>query len=205
MAEEKSKVTPETPGFIYLDEMCGRLEDLEGRLIDAQNILDRGNLLTEYQLALKIAPRIRIYEYETVPAAESKQLFERVMTWGKGLMFVITHVANSTGAGAEVGGWYANTRAIWERDTDATVSMRAIEETIEYQYSRIENPQELTPWIPIFYNHKWTVYNNNAAQDIVAEVLMQGFIFSKYLFEEITERFFKKNIEQFFEEEKEQL
>ena len=210
---ENAKVTPEIQQFIYLDELCGRLEDLEHRfapledlefrLVDIEDTLSRANLFTEYKLALKVAPRIRIYKYATVPANDNKQLFERVMTWGKGLMFAITHVANSTGAGAETGGWYRNTRAIWERDTDATVSMRGVKETIEYQYSRINELIELTPWIPVFYNHKWSVYNDNAAQDIVAEVLMQGFIFPKTLFEEVTENLFKKDIEQFFEDGKE--
>lgn len=157
---------------------------------------EKSNLLAEHQIALKIAPRIRIYEYATAPANDSIKLFEKKIdteesgSWSTDFMFIITHVANSTGRAGEIGGWYDNTKATWKRDYNVAFKARYAEEEIEYQYSKIDNPVELTPWIPIFYNHKWTVQNENAFA-VVAEVLMQGFIFPTRLWDEATARFFR--------------
>jgi len=171
---------------------------LSGTLQKAEIIstsLNRANILSEFQIALKIAPRIRIYEYGTVPANDQLELFEKKITdeWSTEYMFIITHVANTTGAGDETGGWYQNTKAVWERDYDVSFKGRFAKEEIEYQYSKIDSPVELVPWIPIFYNHKWTVQNTNDSA-VGAEVLMYGFVFPTWLWLEVTDRFFAKGI-----------
>ncbi len=172
------------------------LDPLVKNLETVAAYVGRTTLLAEHQTALKIAPRIKIYEYGTVPANDELTLFEEDIAtaedgrWSTEFMFIITHVANSTGRTGETGGWYDNTRAIWKRDYDIAAKARSAEEEITYQYSTIEIPLEVSPWVPIFYNHKWTVHNGNAF-DIAAEVLMEGLVFPTWLWQQVTERFFR--------------
>lgn len=155
MAKTITGIDPQVLQIIYLDELCGRIEELTD-VISASNVAD-GPTTRPFQQ----------YQYATIVAGSSGRVFYLRNPDPNSLVGIITQVANS---------WFPLTYLEWRIDYKLPT------QRIEYVMGDVENP---TPFkMPFIYEVEWLAYNN-AGIDHVFEVSCNGFFIKRDLYSKI--------------------
>lgn len=158
------KVTPEAKIIIQLDEVCGRLEDLENQI---KKVHDINTLI----LAIEFLPRtfVKPHQIKAVPANKRDTVF--FMEIPRDKVAIITRVANA---------WFGNTFLEW------TVDKKQVEhEIIERCIAQIDSP--LGVRIPAFDEIKWVAINQDTSSHVF-EVLCNGIIIDEEVYKNAVER-----------------
>jgi hypothetical protein len=154
----KKGVDPQILQIIYLDELCGRIEELTENL-KAYNRF-KGPMTRPFKRSLQ-------YQYATIPAGGHGRVYYLKNPQPDLLMGVITQVGNS---------WFSNTYLEWFVDYDP--------KKVEYVVGEIHNPKEYEQGIPFEYEVEWLAWNQDSA-DHTFEVLCDGFFLPKEVYNKI--------------------
>ncbi len=155
-------------------------------------------LLLKAKMAMDVAPRVSIYKSVVVPANDSKTIFDVKIgseignyKWNAEFLLICTYFANCT-QDATHQDWVPDTTGTWERDFGTYGDKsRPGTETFTYQAAAINQPLLLVPKVPIYFESRYSVKNETAGA-VTAQVLLEGFIFKKWMFDELLDRFFGK-------------
>ena len=152
---KKKGIDPSVMQIILLDEMCGRLEDLGSKLDDMKSYnTNRGPMPKMFKRELQ-------YQYATIPAGSSGQIYYLKNPQPDILMGIITQVAND---------WYPDTFLEWYTDY--------YPKKVEYVIGRTYDPKHYERGIPFEHEVKWTATNNDD-EDHTFGVLCDGYFLSK--------------------------
>jgi len=151
---------------------------------------DKIELYGACELAMRIAPKIVIHEKESIAANDHKVLFEKKITdyfFSTSDMILVTSIGTSN-LGTD------NTRIVWNRDyTPQPFRLRPEKETLDFQIGTPNRPYDFVTWIPIYYEHKMTAFNDAVSEKTI-EIVMYSCIFPKGLWDKVLDKFYKKDV-----------
>lgn len=153
-----AKISPEVLQTILLDEVCGRLDEM------GQKLDKLGAFITFMGPMVRMFKRDLQYQYATVPAGSSVQVYLLKNPEPDNLVGIITQVAND---------WFPHTYLEWFIDY--------LPKRVEYSIADIEAPKEYERGIPFHSQIKWVAHNEDIA-DHVFGVLNDGFFIDKKIY-----------------------
>lgn len=153
-----AKVSPDILQIIYLDELCGRMEELSEKL--GASATFKGPMTKMFKWGSQ-------YQYATVQPGRYKRVWFKRNPQPERLVGIITQVANQ---------WYPNTHLEWIIDYDSKL--------VEYEIGLFCAPKEFERGIPFHEEVEWIAHNDSAVEHTFG-VLMEGFFLSKKLFNKI--------------------
>ena len=137
--------------FIQLDEVNGRLAEVSKQLT---RLIAFNSFYGPMQRRFK---RKQVYQYVTVTANSSGQVYIIKNPQPETLIGVITEVGNN---------WFEDTYLEWMIDYSPR--------KIEYVIGDVDNPHVYNRGIPFVNEVSWTAYNNSGVSHVF-EVLCDGF------------------------------
>jgi len=163
--EEKVKRLAGPFEIIYLDEIAGRLEDLQTTLSQKLDKLADHNTL--YSPLKHPFRRDLQYQFATVGPGQTAQVYLLENPQPELLVGLITQVGNS---------WFANTYLEWIVD--------GIPKLVQYQVAPVNAPKEFEKGIPFDDRIIWRAYNDSDLSHVF-EVLCDGYFVDRKTYEKI--------------------
>ena len=158
----KKGVDPTIAQIILLDEVSGRLEELNEKL-------DKMVAFNQYKgPMIRMFRRDQQYQFATVPAGQSRRIYYLHNPQPDLLVGIIKQVAND---------WHANTFLEWYTDYEP--------KRVEYIIGQIDAPKEYEEGIPFRHEVEWIAYNNDTEEHTFG-VLCDGYFIARESYLKIT-------------------